>query len=83
MLDLNEFQTRKQKIDVLLKEQGWDISDRSRVILEVDTKQSNFKNRTISRLMRPVGTMQKASMRITCYWTAPESRLRLSKQNDG
>jgi type I restriction enzyme R subunit len=43
MLDLNEFQTRKQKIDILLKEQGWDVSDRSRVILEVDTKQSDFK----------------------------------------
>jgi type I restriction enzyme R subunit len=25
MLDLNEFQTRKLKIDVLLKEQGWDV----------------------------------------------------------
>lgn len=43
MLDLNEFQTRKLKIDVLLKEQGWDIGDRSKVVLEVDTKQSNFK----------------------------------------
>lgn len=43
MLDLNEFQTRTQKIDVLLKEHGWDISDRSKVIVEVDTKQSDFK----------------------------------------
>ena len=42
MLDLNEFQTRKQKIDVLLKEHGWDVSDRSKVIVEVDTKQSDF-----------------------------------------
>lgn len=43
MLDLNEFQTRKQKIDVLLKEYGWDVFDRSKVIIEVDTKQSDFK----------------------------------------
>lgn len=43
MPNLNELQTRKQKIDVLLKEQGWDVSDRSKVIVEVDTKQSDFK----------------------------------------
>lgn len=43
MLDLNELQTRKQKIDVLLKEHGWDVSDRSKVIVEVDTKQSDFR----------------------------------------
>jgi type I restriction enzyme R subunit len=43
MLNLNELQTRKQKIDVLLKEHGWDVSDRSKVIDEVDTKQSDFK----------------------------------------
>jgi Type I site-specific restriction-modification system, R (restriction) subunit and related helicases len=43
MLNLNELQTRKQKIDVLLKEHGWDVSDRSKVIAEVDTKQSDFK----------------------------------------
>jgi type I restriction enzyme, R subunit len=41
----NELQTRKEKIDVMLKEQGWDIGDCSKVILEVDTKQSNFKTR--------------------------------------
>jgi len=43
MLDLNEFQTRKLKIDVLLQEQGWDVGDRSKIVLEVDTKQSDFK----------------------------------------
>jgi len=42
-LDLPEFETRRQKIDVLLKEQGWDVDERSKVILEVDTKQSNFR----------------------------------------
>jgi type I restriction enzyme R subunit len=41
-MDLNEFQTRRQKIDILLREQGWDIADRTNVILEVDTRQSDF-----------------------------------------
>ncbi|WP_245618869.1 DEAD/DEAH box helicase family protein [Methanogenium cariaci] len=41
-MDLNENQTRKQKIDVRLKEQGWDVDSRSHVIPEVDTKQSDF-----------------------------------------
>jgi type I restriction enzyme, R subunit len=42
-VDLTEFETRKQKIDVLLSEQGWHVDDRSKVILEVDTKQSDFR----------------------------------------
>jgi len=50
MTDLNEFQTRKQLIDVLLREQGWDVNDRSQVIAEVDTKQSDFKNRDYKRI---------------------------------
>jgi type I site-specific restriction endonuclease len=37
ILDRNEFQTRCEMIDVLLHEQGWDVSDRSRVWVEVDT----------------------------------------------
>jgi len=41
-LDRNEFRTRLEMIDVLLKEQGWVVSDRSRVLAEVDTKQSDF-----------------------------------------
>ena len=41
--DLPEFETRKQKIDVFLKEQGWDVGDRSKVLLELDTKQSDFR----------------------------------------
>ncbi len=44
-MDLNEFRTRIEKIDVMLKEQGWNVKDRSKVILEVDTKQSDFKKR--------------------------------------
>ena len=54
-IELNEFETRKQKIDVLLKEQGWKVGDRSKVILEVDTKQSDFctqNYKTISETLR-------------------------------
>ncbi len=40
----SEWETRKKRIDVLLKEQGWKF-DSLMVIEEVDTKQSNFKTR--------------------------------------
>lgn len=42
-MDLNEFKTRKFKIDVMLREQGWSVEDRDKVVLEVDTKQSDFR----------------------------------------
>jgi len=42
----SEQQTRKLRIDVFLNEQGWDVSDRSQVIEEVDTKQSDFVTNT-------------------------------------
>ncbi len=45
MLDITEAQTRKEKIDVLLREQGWDVKDSTKVMIEVDTKQSDFKAR--------------------------------------
>jgi len=54
-MELNEFLTRKQKIDVLLKEQGWVVGDRKNVITEVDTKQSDFRAqnyKTISDTLR-------------------------------
>jgi len=38
MFDWNEFRTRIEKIDVMLKEQGWNVKDRTRVLVEVDTK---------------------------------------------
>ena len=41
-MDLNEFQTRLRLINAQLREQGWKVADRSKVIAEVDTKQSNF-----------------------------------------
>lgn len=43
MRNLNESQTREQKIDVLLYEQGWNVKGRAKVILEVNTKQSEFE----------------------------------------
>ncbi len=52
---LNEFQTRIKKVDVLLKEQGWDVKDSGKVVSEVDTKQSNFKEKrylTVSETLK-------------------------------
>lgn len=43
MAKASEYRTRRDKIDVLLKKTGWDVNDRARVALEVDTKQSDFK----------------------------------------
>ncbi len=42
-MDLNEFRTRREKIDISLGEQGWKVDNPSHVRVEVDTKQSNFK----------------------------------------
>lgn len=75
MLDLNEFQTRKIKIDVLLEKQGWNveqnqnINDRSKIFLEIDTRSLILKNRITSRFMKPAETMLRVSMRIICCWT--------------
>lgn len=43
--DASESVTRKERIDVLLNEAGWPVGDRSRVVQEVDTKQSDFRAR--------------------------------------
>ena len=45
MEDLPEWKTRLEKIDVQLEKAGWSIKDKSKVWVEVDTKQSDFKNR--------------------------------------
>jgi type I restriction enzyme R subunit len=45
MVNLNEFLTRKLRIDVFLKEQGWNIKDSSMIRVEIDTKQSDFKSK--------------------------------------
>lgn len=51
-MDINELKTRKLKIDVILQEQGWAVEDRSKLVLEADTKQSdshaqNYKTRAL------------------------------------
>jgi type I restriction enzyme R subunit len=45
MQTLTEYETRRKLIDPMLKRAGWDVDDRSKVVLEVDTKQSDFKAR--------------------------------------
>ncbi len=40
-----EFQTRKDLINPLLEKAGWSLKDRTKVVEEVDTKQSDFKKR--------------------------------------
>src|SRR3989344_8650037 len=55
ILDKSEFRTRIEKIDVLLKENVWDVKDKSKIWVEVDTKQSNFKKKnyqTVSETLK-------------------------------
>jgi type I restriction enzyme R subunit len=50
-----ELQTRKDLIDPALEKEGWSLGNRTRVVEEVDTKQSNFKARdykTIDETLR-------------------------------
>jgi type I restriction enzyme R subunit len=42
---LTEYQTRKKLIDPQLAKSGWNLKDRTRVVEEVDTQQSDFKKR--------------------------------------
>jgi type I restriction enzyme, R subunit len=41
-MDLNEFQTRRDMIDVALNKAGWNVKNLAQVQVEVDTKQSDF-----------------------------------------
>ena len=41
----SEARTRKEKIDPILKQAGWNMDDLSQVIVEIDTKQSDFVKR--------------------------------------
>src|SRR3989454_2822215 len=54
--DATEWETRKGKIDVLLKEAGWDPKDRTKVVQEVDTKQSVFWARRYTTFNETHGT---------------------------
>ncbi len=56
MRDATEWQTRKGKIDILLKEAGWDSNDRTAMVQEVDTKQSDFKARRYKTFSETRGT---------------------------
>ncbi|MDA8055781.1 MAG: DEAD/DEAH box helicase family protein [Thermoplasmatales archaeon] len=42
METLNEYRTRKEKIDVILLQAGWDVKNQTKVRIEVDTKSSDF-----------------------------------------
>jgi len=55
LASLSEYKTRRDKIDVLLEKSGWDTEDRTKVIEEVDTKQSDFtygKYKTMSQTLK-------------------------------
>src|SRR5205823_5151451 len=56
MRDATEWETRKGRIDILLKEAGWDPNDRTRVTQEVDTKQSELKARRYRSFSETHGT---------------------------
>ncbi len=43
--DASEWQTRMGLVDVLLDRAGWPVKDRTKVVEEVDTKQSDFRAR--------------------------------------
>ena len=69
-------------IDVLLHEQGWDVSDRSRVWMEVDTKQSDFAKKIYKTVSETLKNDLRVNTSITCYWTVSVHRLPLSKQSE-
>ena len=50
-MDLNEFQTRRKMIDVLLFEQGWDVSSRSRVINSPKFQVKNAVNSNSTQIL--------------------------------
>jgi len=52
---LTEYQTRRKLINPQLEKSGWDLKDRTKVVEEVDTKQSNFRSRdyrTVDQTLR-------------------------------
>ena len=69
-MDLNEYQTRKQKIDVMLKEQGWIVGDKSKVWIEVDKKQSDFRvqnYKTVDRTRVPMLYRRIGKVQLLAY----------------
>lgn len=43
MTAVSEYRTRREKIDVQLSRAGWDVNNPAHIVVEVDTKQSDFK----------------------------------------
>lgn len=54
--DNSEYLTRKTRIDILLKEQGWLVSNKNQILEEVDTKQSNFSEKDYRFKDQTLGT---------------------------
>lgn len=63
MTAVSEYRTRKEKVDVLLKKSGWNVNDQTDVVIEVDTKQSDFKKsnyKTVKETLHDPNADQKA-----------------------
>ena len=63
MATISEYETRRDRIDVLLRQAGWEVKDESKVAIEVDTKQSDFKKRiykTVKDTLYDQGIDQRA-----------------------
>lgn len=74
VMDLNEFLTRRRMIDVQLLEQGWNVNDRSEIVVEVDTKQSdlaNHKYRTVTETLKNDEESKYADYLLLDTYNAP------------
>jgi len=63
MASISEYRTRKERIDVQLKRAGWDIKNPAHVVIEVDTKQSDFTKheyKTVRETLRDPNIDEKA-----------------------
>ena len=63
MTAVSEYRTRKEKVDVLLKKSGWNVSDQTDVVIEIDTKQSDFRKsnyKTVKETLHDPNADQKA-----------------------
>lgn len=63
MQTATEYKTRRDKIDVLLHQAGWEVKDQTQIVIEIDTKQSDFKRRiykTVKDTLRDPDIEEKA-----------------------
>jgi len=70
---LTEWETRKAKIDVALKAAGWNPSDLSMIVQEVDTKQSDFLTRRYRLYKETKGTIGKEEHAYADYLLLDEA----------